>query len=72
MTKKLQTPSQTVGPYFAYGLSPEQYGYDYPGWVNGDMVEDPLGEDVITICGQVFDGDRSGNTGCPIRDLAVR
>ena len=22
-----QTPSQTVGPYFAYGLAPEQYGY---------------------------------------------
>ena len=21
------TASQTVGPYFAYGLSPEQYGY---------------------------------------------
>ena len=57
MVKKLQTPSQTVGPYFAYGLSPEQYGYDYPGWVNGDMVEDPLGEDVITICGKVFDGE---------------
>ena len=57
MVKKLQTPSQTVGPYFAYGLSPEQYGYDYPGWVDGDMVEDPLGEDVITICGKVFDGE---------------
>jgi protocatechuate 3,4-dioxygenase alpha subunit len=27
MTKLRQTPSQTVGPYFAYGLSPEQYGY---------------------------------------------
>ena len=26
MTKG-QTPSQTVGPYFAYGLTPEQYGY---------------------------------------------
>jgi protocatechuate 3,4-dioxygenase alpha subunit len=23
-----QTPSQTVGPYFAYGLCPEQYNFD--------------------------------------------
>ena len=22
-----QTPSQTVGPFFAYGLTPRQYGY---------------------------------------------
>ena len=27
MSKLGQTPSQTVGPYFAYGLAPEQYGY---------------------------------------------
>ena len=27
MPKLRQTPSQTVGPYFAAGLSPEQYGY---------------------------------------------
>src|SRR3546814_11653758 len=25
--KLVQTPSQTVGPFFAYGLTPEQYGY---------------------------------------------
>ena len=24
-----QTPSQTVGPYFAYGLTPRQYHYDH-------------------------------------------
>ena len=24
-----QTPSQTVGPFFAYGMTPEQYGYDF-------------------------------------------
>ena len=27
MSKLGQTPSQTVGPYFAYGLTPTQYGY---------------------------------------------
>ena len=26
-----QTPSQTVGPFFAYGLTPEQYGYAFVG-----------------------------------------
>ena len=24
-----QTPSQTVGPYFAYGLTAPQYGYPF-------------------------------------------
>ena len=24
-----QTPSQTVGPYFAYGLTAKQYGYNF-------------------------------------------
>ena len=28
MTTLKQTPSQTVGPYFAYGLCPEQYNFD--------------------------------------------
>ena len=28
MTTYKQTPSQTVGPYFAYGLVPEQYNFD--------------------------------------------
>ena len=33
-----QTPSQTVGPYFAYGLTPEQYGYDFASIAGGDMA----------------------------------
>lgn len=57
MEKKLQTPSQTVGPYFAYGLTPQQYAYEFEGWVDGDMVEDVLAEDVITVTGRVFDGN---------------
>lgn len=28
MTTLKQTPSQTVGPYFAYGLCPQQYHYE--------------------------------------------
>ena len=27
--KRGQTPSQTVGPFFAYGLAPEQYNYPF-------------------------------------------
>jgi protocatechuate 3,4-dioxygenase alpha subunit len=59
MEKKLQTPSQTVGPYFAYGLTPEQYGYDFKSLATPDLVEDPHAEDVITILGQVMDGEGS-------------
>lgn len=33
-----QTPSQTVGPFFAYGLTPEQYGYPFTGISGGDLV----------------------------------
>lgn len=51
-----QTPSQTVGPYFAYGLTPEQYLYDFKSLVGNQLV-DPLDQpDAITITGQVFDG----------------
>lgn len=53
----LQTPSQTVGPYFAYGLTPEQYLYNFKSLINNQLVS-PLDEpDVITISGQVFDGE---------------
>ncbi|MDA1311013.1 MAG: protocatechuate 3,4-dioxygenase subunit alpha, partial [Proteobacteria bacterium] len=36
-----QTPSQTVGPFFAYGLTPEQYGYtEMSSIASGAMVSD--------------------------------
>jgi protocatechuate 3,4-dioxygenase alpha subunit len=50
-----QTPSQTIGPYFSYGLTPEQYGYDYKQLAGNTLAED--GIDTITIRGQVFDGN---------------
>ena len=34
-----QTPSQTVGPYFAYGLTPEQYGYDMTSIAGSAMAD---------------------------------
>ena len=59
-----QTPSQTIGPFYAYGLTPEQYGYDYKQLVNNTLSEE--NEEQITIRGQFFDGN--GET---IRDAMV-
>ncbi|MDO1445069.1 protocatechuate 3,4-dioxygenase subunit alpha [Rhodocytophaga aerolata] len=53
----LQTPSQTVGPYFAYGLTAEQYLYDYSSISNGNLiVNEQVKGERITISGQVWDG----------------
>lgn len=51
-----QTPSQTVGPYFAYGLTPGQYGYDFPSIVDANAAG-PTPAPIITLEGQVFDGN---------------
>jgi len=53
----LQTPSQTVGPYFAYGLTPEQYLYDFKQLVGNQMLSPIEHEEAITIIGKVFDGN---------------
>ena len=37
---RLQTPSQTVGPFFAYGLAPEQYGYPFRALAGSVLVDD--------------------------------
>lgn len=52
-----QTPSQTVGPYFAYGLTPEQYLYDFKQLVGNQMVSPIEHSEAITIIGKVFDGN---------------
>lgn len=62
MKKLIQTPSQTVGPYFAYSLTPVQYGYDLTQVVNGNIdPEDSVGER-IQIIGKVFDGQNQAIT----------
>ncbi|GLU43941.1 protocatechuate 3,4-dioxygenase subunit alpha [Allomuricauda sp. NBRC 101325] len=61
-----QTPSQTVGPYFAYGLTPQQYNYDFPSHVDGNMVDPLTTPNTITIIGQVLDGE-----GKPIDDAMI-
>ncbi|CAH0994399.1 Protocatechuate 3,4-dioxygenase alpha chain [Emticicia aquatica] len=55
----LQTPSQTVGPYFAYGLTPEQYLYDFKSLVGNRLVSPLEHPNAITISGKVFDGEHN-------------
>lgn len=52
-----QTPSQTIGPYFAYGLAATQYGYDFDQPFDAVLaLEDAKGER-IRLEGCVIDGD---------------
>ncbi len=56
MSKLRQTPSQTVGPFFAYALTPEQYGYDFKSIASGSLIEGDVPGQRIRIEGRVFDG----------------
>jgi protocatechuate 3,4-dioxygenase, alpha subunit len=58
------TPSQTVGPFFAYCLTPKAYGYAEV-FTNDLLTEDAAGER-IRIEGRVFDGD-----GQPVSDAMI-
>ena len=56
--KYLQTPSQTVGPYFAYGLTPEQYLYNFASIADNRLYKNAGSEaERITLKGRVFDGN---------------
>jgi protocatechuate 3,4-dioxygenase, alpha subunit len=57
MTTLKQTPSQTVGPYFAYGLCPEQYNFDLKSLFTPAVADHEAAGEHITVVGQVFDGD---------------
>lgn len=57
MTKLRQTPSQTVGPFFAYALTPEQYGYDFTSIAGGALVEGDVPGQRIRIEGRALDGN---------------
>ncbi|MDG2269896.1 MAG: protocatechuate 3,4-dioxygenase subunit alpha [Alphaproteobacteria bacterium] len=54
--KRGQTPSQTVGPFFAYSLVPEQYNYSFNSIADGQMVDDTTEGQRIRILGHVYDG----------------
>jgi protocatechuate 3,4-dioxygenase alpha subunit len=68
------TPSQTVGPYFAYGLaphsrcqwSPDQTVYDWKETVGANLVTPDASGERIRIEGRVTDGD-----GLPINDAMI-
>lgn len=66
MKELLQTPSQTVGPFFAYSLTPEPYNYDFKSIITGDMVKENTAGEHIQIIGQVIDGQ-----GEPISDAMI-
>ncbi|CAH2806630.1 MAG: Protocatechuate 3,4-dioxygenase alpha chain (EC [uncultured Paraburkholderia sp.] len=57
MTTLKQTPSQTVGPYFAYGLCPQQYDFDFKSLFTPVLADREAAGEHITLVGQVFDGD---------------
>ncbi|KQX24473.1 protocatechuate 3,4-dioxygenase subunit alpha [Variovorax sp. Root434] len=61
-----QTPSQTVGPYFAYGLTATQYGYDFDQPFDAVLALDTAAGQRIRLEGRVIDGD-----GNPINDALV-
>ncbi|MCP3709961.1 protocatechuate 3,4-dioxygenase subunit alpha [Paraburkholderia sp. CNPSo 3274] len=52
-----ETPSQTVGPYFAYGLCPQQYDFDFRSLFTADVVGPETPGEHITLIGRVIDGD---------------
>jgi protocatechuate 3,4-dioxygenase, alpha subunit len=56
MDRLMQTPSQTVGPFFAYGLTPTQYGYDLPSLFTPVLAGPQAEGEHIYLSGQVFDG----------------
>lgn len=64
MTAREITPSQTVGPYFAYALTPTRY--HLTGLVGSDLVTDDTAGERIRIEGRVLDGD-----GAPVPDAFV-
>lgn len=55
--KLTQTPSMTVGPYFSYGLTPEQGGYDLKSITSPIMRRDDTMGEKITLRGKIYDGN---------------
>lgn len=61
-----QTPSQTVGPYFAYSLTAEQYGYAFNSIADGNLCRTHTDGQRIRIEGRVIDG-----AGKPVDDALL-
>ncbi|GAB3224635.1 protocatechuate 3,4-dioxygenase subunit alpha [Spirosoma arcticum] len=57
-----QTPSQTLGPFSAYSLTAEQYGYPYNSIIRGSLISEATpgqyaDNERIYITGRVHDGN---------------
>jgi protocatechuate 3,4-dioxygenase alpha subunit len=65
-TALLQTPSQTVGPFFAFCLAARQYGYDFSQVASETIRRDGMAGEPVLISGQVLDGEAT-----PIVDALV-
>ena len=57
MSHSGQTPSQTVGPFFAYGLVPQQYGYELSSVFGAVLARPDTPGLAIRLSGQIFDGN---------------
>ncbi len=55
--KLKQTPSQTIGPFFSYALTPEQSDYNFKSIVSPEMITPETPGEHIHICGSIFDGN---------------
>jgi protocatechuate 3,4-dioxygenase alpha subunit len=64
-TSKGITPSQTVGPFFAYGLT-SNGKYDWNDAFSNDLVTPDASGERIRVEGRVFDGD-----GAPVPDAML-
>jgi protocatechuate 3,4-dioxygenase alpha subunit len=58
------TPSQTVGPFFGFALTPKDY--DWNAAIGNDLVTPDASGERIRIDGRVLDGD-----GAPVGDAVV-
>jgi protocatechuate 3,4-dioxygenase alpha subunit len=61
-----QTPSQTVGPFFAYGLTPTQYNYGFESLFSPVIAKPEAHGEHILLIGTVYDG-----AGAPIGDALL-
>lgn len=66
MERLRRTPSQTVGPFFAFGLTAAQYGYNYNSILNECLIREDAEGERIYIVGTVFDGN-----GVPVSDAMI-
>ena len=66
MVELKQTPSQTLGPFFAYGLTPEQYGYAHTAIAGSTLTDAETPGEHVRIEGRIFDG-----AGAPIDDAMI-